>query len=119
MKITTKSVLPPPIVQYYDRVLLSKPYISGDCCARLMRIFRWIEGKLAKKISSCPKRRARYLKLEEEFLELYERAKTKEEELEAKGENPTKVPFYRIRGIDKRHERVFDRLRFKTIYSQQ
>jgi hypothetical protein len=109
-KITTV-VLPPQIQTYFDKTLLSIPMKFGDDLERIHNIFCYIK-QVAEKYRNYPKEYARWKLLEKEYMDLYERTKTKEKNQEAKAKNRTKGPFYFIRMSNKRFDRLFSRLRF-------
>ena len=76
-----------------------------------MRIYLYIEKRLLPKARNQPKKRQKCEELKREFMELYERAKKKEENPETEKKNQTKRPFYRIKCPDGRSKTIFDRLR--------
>lgn len=111
--ITTISSLPPDIQKHFNPELLS---LNPRCCDNsqtLYEIYIFIKEKLMKRAKSNPIRWEYCLKLEKEFLELYERAKIKEEELKEEKYHRTKEPYYCINLSDKRYEQIFIRLKFK------
>jgi hypothetical protein len=84
------------------------PYM-GDDSDTLIRIFNYINIKLAKRVGKCPIRQKKFIKLQQEFLDLYEKIEKKELEKEAEGSG--KEPFHFIRLPDKRRQRIFWSLR--------
>lgn len=114
MTITTSTTLPPFILQKFSRSLLSIPCPKfRDHPETLICIYRYIEKKLRKKTLKNEKRNNKYIGLSIEFMELYERAKAKEKELEKETKHITQQPFYFFGGPDKRYQNIFKRLRFK------
>lgn len=108
------TILSPEITQILDKNLLSKPTIKFyDDCERIWKIFQYIERKLKKKCKNHPEMLQKYLKLQQEFMELYERAKTKEDEYEKKKGKPFGQPFHYFKYTDKRYKEIYSGLRFK------
>ncbi len=67
-----------------------------------------------KKAYHDPIRRDKCVKLQKEFLELYERAKIKEKDVEGKAKNKTQGPLYCIIFPDKRDENIFRGFRYAS-----
>jgi hypothetical protein len=108
--IKTLATLPLQIMQYFSSALLSNPYPKFcDDSEALWKIYQWIKRKLEKKCKT-DKRIEKFQKLEKQFLELYERAKKKEEDLKAKTGNANKGPFYYFGYTDKYHKGLSRRL---------
>lgn len=107
MKIITNATIPPQIVQYYNRLLLTEPTCKFcDDSETLNKIFDYIIKNLSHKFTS------KHLKLIEEFKELYERAKIKENELEEKTGKANKGPFYYFKGSHRNYKTVLARLKY-------
>ena len=80
-QIITITAHPPQVKQFYDSTLLSKPTSKFyDESELLWRVYTYIKLKLSKKSKYHPNSEIKYNQLEREFLELYERAKTKEKD---------------------------------------
>lgn len=104
----------PPIEQYFNYHLLENPF---DDSLRFdsRRLFAWYKfylRKLQRKSYHSDIRRKKCELLEQEFLQLYERIKIKEEELEEKTKHITKRPFFYITYSDYRSKKLYDRFRF-------
>lgn len=109
--ITT--VIPPKISQYFDKTLLSSPGVKfQDDSFTLWSIYTYIKNKLMKRAMNHPIRMKKLKELEEEFLELYERAKKKEKDLEGKAENVTKRPSYRITTAGRNGKEIYGRFKY-------
>jgi len=107
-------MLPPPILQYFNNLLLSRPMPKFyDDSETLWKIYQYIKSKLFKKAKNCPRRMEKLLILEQQFLEEYGIAKAKEEDIKAKTGKPAKGPFYYIGCITRKNEKIFSRIRFK------
>ena len=113
MKITTTFSLPSPILQYFNFNLLATP-LPTDNSKRLLKIFIWIIQKHMKRAKSNPKKLEKCKKYMDEFKELYEQAK-KKENIETETTNKTQEPFYRIEGLSRSNQEIFDRLRYKQL----
>lgn len=105
---TLTYILLPEIISYFDSALLSKPMPKFcDDSETILKIYEWLQRKYLPKCKNMPERLEKFYKLEREFLELYERAKKKEEDLKAKTGDTSKEPFSYIYLSDRRHQRVF------------
>lgn len=113
---THVEIVPPKIIQYFNSLLLSTPAKLRDDSQTLWMVYTYIKNKIMKKSKHDPKWVAKCQKLEQEFLELYERAKAKEKDAEGKTKNKTQEPFYRIISFDRGNRDVFKGLRRKSIY---
>ena len=105
MKITTTSMLPPMILQWFDNMLLSpdKYKKSDSFKIRLDQIHEYASKKLPPK--SHGKWKELY-KLREKFWEEHERAMEKEEKYEAALKDAPKVPNISNAGVAIRFKRV-------------
>jgi hypothetical protein len=113
------SILPPPILQHFSRILLSAP--SPKFCddnETLMKIYRYIERNLLKNASYCENRMKKVKQLQIEFLEIYGRIKEKEKDIKADSEKKAKAktqrPFYYINCSDRCLDRIFSRLKYRS-----
>lgn len=114
-----KSILCPAIIGNFDKLLLSTPIPHfSDSCIDLFEMYEWITKKLKKKICKDPERLKKYIQLEKEFMDIYERAKVKEEKLEEEKVHFTQKPFYRFRCSEKDVQLLFDRFRIKRFNSR-
>jgi len=103
------------IQQYYDAKLLSGPAPKlRDTCTDLWTVYLWIKTQLMKKAENNPIRLKKLLELENQFLELYERAKAKEKEREEQKDHCTQGPFYRFKETGRNYRYVFRRLRSRS-----
>jgi hypothetical protein len=114
MTIKTTCVIPPPIIEYFSHALLSMPAKLCDDSESLWRIYTYIKIKLMHKANYRPEWKAKCERLEQEFLKLYERAKTKEKNIKAETGYKTKEPFYRIDVSNRSNQNVFEGLRYKS-----
>ena len=111
------SALAPEIIQYFNIKLLSRPAVKFcDDAERLWWIYEWIEKKLSKKAMKHEGTRLKYERLKKQFLELYERAKTKEDELEKSGKKQDFFAYIYIGDADRRHRELFKRIKWKRVY---
>ena len=114
---TMVSARAPEIIQYFNIKLLSCPAVKFcDDSERLWWIFQWIENKLSKKAMKHEGTRLKYERLKKQFLELYERAKTKETELEKAGKKQDFFSYIDIGDADRRHRELFKRIKWKRVY---
>lgn len=114
MDITTISMLPPPIIQYFPMNILNYPMPKFcDNSDTLYKVYQYIKRKLQKKTYRCPKQDAKFIELEKTFLELYESALEKEEDFKAKtGDNIRQWGDY-FRDTSRYHKGIFGRLKNK------
>jgi hypothetical protein len=108
MTITTQCV--PPIPMTYNRDLLSTPIPRSDAD----RIHE-LSAMLLKRIESdefkrFPSTLKKLQQQHQQFMELYERAKTEERKVKEKAFVKTYAPFYRPRLNNKNDQRLFERL---------
>ena len=106
--ITTITNIPPLILQYYDRKLLSYPGKLSDDSSKLDHVYQYIKYKIDKKPVGN-----KVYQLEQEYLELYERIKAKEKDIEGKTEYHTQRPFYYFGRSNRKGQDIFKRLRYK------
>ncbi len=111
--ITTTTVYNPEISWPFSKDLLSRkmPKMKEDS-ETLWNFYQKIIMRLGKKVRNNAIRRDKLLLKCTEFLELYERAKTKEAAIERKTGKPAKGSFYYITSVDKKNERIFTRFSF-------
>ncbi|SRR5216684_989022 len=116
IKITTMSSLPPLIQQSFNSNLLSSPSPSFRQTSKaLLYVYNYIETRLAKKVNENSIRKQKYENLKNQFLELYERIKTKEKELEGKTEHFTQRPFYFTILSNRIQQSFFTRLEYRAF----
>jgi len=112
------SIISALIIQNFNSLLLHRTFPDlYDDSERLWKMYLWINNKLKKKCIKDPIRLEKYLKLEKEFLELYGRAKTKEEEFEEEDKRTRFSPFYGFKGNNKRHPKLLDRIKQKSYHT--
>ncbi len=114
MKTKSVTILPPAIINYFSCILLQKPFTSGDSSDKLYEIYKYIEMWLMPKCKNLPLKKEKCQLLIQQFKELHEQAK-KKEELKKEEQNKTKMPFYRTKCSKRCNEAIFDRLRFKRV----
>ena len=111
----TTACLPPPILQYFDRLLLSRPMPKFcDDSETLWKFYEYISFNLVRKAKKSTPKRDKCETLINEFLGLYERIKTKEKELETKTGYAGKGPFYYFDAPRQNGREVFKRLRQRS-----
>lgn len=115
-EIKTIGVFPAKIVQNFNPLLLAfpKPKFRDDA-ETLWKVWEYIEDKLWKKLDKCSGKKAKCEKLKKEFMKLYEQAKNKEKELEAKKKHPTQMPFYYFKSIGRQGDSAFRSALFRQI----
>lgn len=112
MLITSNSI--PQVSLIFDKKILYTHKKFSEDSETLAKIYHYIKNRLDKKPFNDVNRLENFLKIEREFLQLYERAVAKEKEVGSKGKNKTQRPFYIIEGIDPRYETIFRGLRHKS-----
>jgi len=105
------TVIPPKILEYYSHILLNNPIKFRDDLEKIWNMYLYVKKILYKKV----KNKIKLEELDKEFLEIYERAKKKEKDINTKTENKTKMPFYFITMPNKGDQNIFDRLRYKHL----
>lgn len=108
----------PEILSSFDRNLLSIPILDfRDSIRKIDPLWKYYKKYLSNKrdgMNGCEKLKQKEL----EFIELYERIKIKEKELEGQKEHFTQRPFYHFRNIDKKDEQLLLRLMLKRKIPQ-
>ena len=107
-------VAPVDLKQLYNIDLLSRHFKINDDSETFYEVYLYIKKHLFNKANYHPKWRERCEVLEKEFLELYERAKEKEEKSQGCAKNKTQKPFYRISFLNRSYKTIFDGLRRKS-----
>lgn len=112
--MTIVTTLPPEILNYYASELLSKPIPNFyDDSSTLYKKYNYILKNLERKCNNVEKLEA-FKGLETKFLELYEQAKTKEEDYEKKTGKPRRESFDYFGDLDRGYKDVFRRIRYKA-----
>jgi hypothetical protein len=90
------SATPPEISQFLDPRLLSVPNaVFQDTPGKAFQIYEWIRMYAVRKIRPQDTGKMNeFLRLEEQFLELYERTQAKAKKLKAEGKDPNERLFY-------------------------
>ena len=108
--------LPPQIRMEFNRKLLSTPLPKfREWSGTLRDVYEFILFYNEKRVRNDPKRKERFNSLKEEFLKLYASATIKEEELKEKTKHPTQRPFYSIGSIGQKDEKIFRRIKCKSL----
>lgn len=117
----TVYILPPEVKQFFDKHLLSKPWPTfGDTLETFWSIYLYISRNLMRKACYNNSRYENAIKLEQEFLKLYEQAAAKEKYLEAKTSNKAQRPFTYVTGFGKGNETIFRKLKQRSYgYAQK
>lgn len=117
MGMITKTLkcLPPQIVQRFSEILLCTPCKLHHDESDLWKIWIYIEKKLWHKLEKTPSRKLECEQLKNQFLDTYERIKTKKENGQAKEKNKTEECLYWINCSSRRNDEIFTRLRYRTI----
>lgn len=111
MSAIKTTLSPPQIRQHLDPLLLSMPTPDfRESTKTLDEIYRNILKRWHK---IKPWHIAEAERLKTEFLELYERAKTKEIERKKEKDHKTQEPFYRIECLTKDEREILFRFRFR------
>lgn len=117
-QITTMSVIP-CLEQYFSKDLLSLPTpLMRDTSRTLWDMYQFIKVKLLYKARHNPIQHKKCLDLEQKFLELYEQAQIKEEELKEKTEHRTQRSFYYIKLACEKNECLYQRYEYKRLQSR-
>ena len=109
--MTKITILPPLIQQSFDAALLSTPFKMREDSETLWKAWQYIE-KLWHKLDKCPAKKAKCEQLKQQFMELYERAKAKEEERKATPSHRTQMSLYFIDFIGRKVEEAFRRAKY-------
>ena len=105
----------PPIIQYFDKMLLSKP--TPKFCEdseTLWRIYEYISFALVRRAKAGSRKRERVEQQIEEFLAIYERITKKEKDLEGKDNRFGKGSFYSLTIPDGYSKMLRDRIKRKA-----
>ena len=88
--------IPHEISEFLNPRLLSVPAcIFQDTPEKAYEIYEWIRSYAVRKIRSQDTGKMNeFLRLEQQFLELYERTQAKAKKLKAEGKDPNERPFY-------------------------
>ena len=109
----TVALIPPEIIQYYDRRLLTGACPDfKDTPKMLKRILSYVLT-LERKLKT-PRRYEKFRAKLEEYLEIYGRIQEKEDELKGKAEKKAQMPFYYITMPDRSSQNLFSRLRRRS-----
>lgn len=107
-------IMPPEIITYFQSNLLSRPMLRcGDDCEFLWKIYQYIKRNLERRRKQP---NAKFSDLEKQFLEVYERAKAKEEEIERATGDKGQRSFGCFIRLDKSDRKTFDIIRRAAIY---
>jgi len=111
--VKTTTVIPPPILQHYQRSLLQKPMPVQFRAQELLEIYEFILRSITKiKYSKYPATIDKILEKHSTFMELYGEAIEKEEKDQQT--YAAKRLFYRPELPNKDDARVFERLRQRS-----
>lgn len=109
MTITT-IIIPPEIQQYFNKNILSYP-IAKFSSKNLLVIANLILKKLHRnEFRKFPNTVKKLKDLHQNFMELYERIKTKEEQIDPKAQVKANSMFYRPRFADRNKQRLLEGL---------
>lgn len=101
------------MLQNFNPSLLNNSFDIRFNSIKLLYLYEKYLRKLQRKSHHSDARRKKCELLEQEFLQLYERIKVKEEELKEKTKHITKEPFYNIKYSDYRSKKLYERFRFR------
>lgn len=111
----TTRVIPPNIMQKFSSDLLALPMPKfRNTKEDLWMIYIHIVKKLIVKSRYNARWHEKCMQLEQEFLEIYERIKKKEEDLEREKKDTAKKPFYYITMPSKGQSDLFRRLGYRA-----
>lgn len=113
--ITPTYSITPPIIQYFNRNLLCAPIIVQD--SQYIKSFLDIlEINInSKKFKKFPSTLERLKKEHKKLMELYERAKIEEGNIQEKKKGKTGMPFYRIELSDQNDRKIQEGLKRKRL----
>lgn len=107
----TKYTMPPQVVQFFSKILLSQPCPKlRDNLQALWEIWLYIESKTVKNAGNLA-RKERLGLLKSQLMDLYVRTLAKEKNIEEKTKTKAQQPFYYITMPDKRSDSIFCGLR--------
>lgn len=112
--INTKYCLPPEIIQYYDRRLLTGTAFFCDSLKDVWLIYEYVRVKLWHKAKEGTKRKEKIKHEERIFLEVYGKAKAKKEEVEKASGKPFERPFDYFDTSEFRHPKLFKKIKRKA-----
>lgn len=105
----------PMIRQSLSADLLNAPMPKFcDDSDTLYRIYQYIKRKLQRKTYRFPHQDMKFIEMEREFLDLYGRIKTQEDEFKEKTGKSFQEPFDYFRHSPKRYKGVYDKIRFRS-----
>ena len=108
--ITVTTSLPAPILQSFNRMLLSTPMFKHDA-EYLGQIAEALEMVInSNKFKKFPSTVEKLKKKYEKFMEIYERTKAEERNMQEKTGRKAHVPFYRIELSNPNDRKISDRL---------
>ncbi len=112
--------LPPPILQNFNRLLLSAPTPKFcDDGATLWTIYQYIKRRLQRKIRDCDAGKDRlFLQFEREFLELHARITKKEAEHQEKTGAPFHGPYDYFNDVGRHSKGLFSKVKWRAIYKK-
>jgi hypothetical protein len=112
-KVTTISFMPPEMGMYFRKDFLRIPVPKMcDDCSVLMDMYTKYLKKFHRRGRHHPNQWKNLVKLQIDFLEIYEQAKTKEEDPETKKKAHTSGPFYRFKIPHRYNQGLYHALKF-------
>jgi hypothetical protein len=111
---STTTDIPIPMHKYNKNLLSCPMPKMYDDSETLYQMYQYIKLKLQKKCN-YGNRQDKFLKLEKEFLDIYEQIKKKEKNIETETGQSVGKPFYYIRVTDKRIEKIFSGIRIRQM----
>jgi hypothetical protein len=113
--LTTTSTIPPPIAQYFSKLLLwvATPKLKDDE-EDILNILHYLKSELWKKLEKCPGKKLKCEKLYKYILEMYESIKKQKENREAKTTFTTELPFYYFDCARRSHGQILQRHKYKA-----
>jgi hypothetical protein len=114
----TTVCLPPMILQSHSSKLLSRPACKFYQDSEFL--WKMYQYTLSLKYK-CKTQRSlqRFKEQEKQFLEIYERAKAKEKDLEGSAKHPSKRPFFYFQGPKRDRRKLYCKLIARSYHFEQ
>lgn len=117
--ITGTTSFPPPIIKSFNRMLLSTHIFKHDA-EYLGQIAEALEMAInSNKFKKFPSTVEKLKKKYEKFMEIYERTKVEERNMQEKKGSKAHAPFYRIKLSNPNDRKISDRLDERRLRFQR
>lgn len=115
-KIEQTTKLPPEIRSNFDKALLSRPIPQfSDSSEDFFAMYLFIKDKTWKKLKKRPGQLKKAEMLEEQFKDLYERAKAKEKDFKEKNQKLPMFTYASINSTKRSHHGLYRFIRSKSL----